>query len=129
MAASKEGAKAGAEVREKTVGRFRLVPHSRKFQKIIVVSTLFTFFLLNSLTANFAPASPFLGRSRFSVIPEEPHGSPLQGTPATEKQPSTLEWDFDDDKRVVSVTFSYLFIDKVHMPKKKKKNQINYSTM
>lgn len=26
-----EGAKAGAEVREKTVGRFRLVPHSRKF--------------------------------------------------------------------------------------------------
>uniref|UniRef100_A0A336M706 CSON012750 protein n=1 Tax=Culicoides sonorensis TaxID=179676 RepID=A0A336M706_CULSO len=63
--------------REKTVGRFRLVPHS----------------------TNYAPASPFLGRSRFSVIPEEPHGSPSIGTPATEKQPSP-EWDFDDEKRV-----------------------------
>ncbi|XP_063695761.1 uncharacterized protein LOC134827137 isoform X3 [Culicoides brevitarsis] len=68
----------GVAAEVKTVGRFRLVPHS----------------------PNYAPASPFLGRSRFSVIPEEPHGSPSIGTPPQEKQPSP-EWDFDDDKRIV----------------------------
>lgn len=58
----------------------------------------------NSLTsANYGPASPFLGRSRFSVIPEEPHGSPSQGATLTDKEPSP-EWDFDDDKKVVSQT-------------------------
>lgn len=66
--------------REKTVGRFRLISQAG---------------------GNYGQASPFLGRSRFSVIPEEPHGSPvLQGTATTEKEP-TPEWDFDDDKKVI----------------------------
>lgn len=78
-----------------------------------------------SFTANYAPASPFLGRSRFSVIPEEPHGSPSQGTPATEKQPSP-EWDFDDDKRVVSVSLvSFLIVSLINSYIK----LINYSSV
>lgn len=55
-------------------------------------------------SGNYGPASPFLGRSRFSVIPEEPHGSPSQGTPPTGKEPSP-EWDFDEDAEKVSFYF------------------------
>ncbi|EDS26664.1 conserved hypothetical protein [Culex quinquefasciatus] len=64
---------------ETTVGRFRLVPQG----------------------GNYGPASPFLQRGRFSVIPEEPQNSPSATiTPpiiTTDRQASP-DWDFDDDK-------------------------------
>lgn len=64
---------------ETTVGRFRLVPQG----------------------GNYGPASPFLQRGRFSVIPEEPQNSPSATmTPpiiVTDRQASP-DWDFDDDK-------------------------------
>ncbi|XP_055849756.1 uncharacterized protein LOC129914492 isoform X2 [Episyrphus balteatus] len=59
---------------ETTLGRFRLMPAS-----------------------NYGAISPILQRGRFAVIPEEPHGSPAQGTPPPdrgERSPSP-EWDFD----------------------------------
>ncbi|XP_039440649.1 uncharacterized protein LOC120421497 [Culex pipiens pallens] len=66
---------------ETTVGRFRLVPQG----------------------GNYGPASPFLQRGRFSVIPEEPQNSPSATiTPpiiTTDRQASP-DWDFDDDKQI-----------------------------
>lgn len=47
--------------------------------------------------ANYGAISPILHRGRFAVIPEEPQGSPAQGTPPTGgalRSPSP-EWDFD----------------------------------
>lgn len=110
---SEQGATSGGEVvpREKTVGRFRLIPHSSK-QFFLFRKNVWGYMTQNFLTsANYGPASPFLGRSRFSVIPEEPHGSPSQGATLTDKEPSP-EWDFDDDKKVVSqtkISFSHKF--------------------
>ncbi|XP_037946738.1 uncharacterized protein LOC119678764 isoform X2 [Teleopsis dalmanni] len=59
---------------ETTLGRFRLMP-----------------------TSNYGAISPILQRGRFAVIPEEPHGSPSQGTPPIEKsvRSPSPEWDFD----------------------------------
>ncbi|XP_039950288.1 uncharacterized protein LOC120767948 isoform X3 [Bactrocera tryoni] len=59
---------------ETTFGRFRLMP-----------------------TSNYGAISPILHRGRFAVIPEEPQGSPAQGTPpagGAMRSPSP-EWDFD----------------------------------
>ncbi|CAD6991588.1 unnamed protein product [Ceratitis capitata] len=59
---------------ETTFGRFRLMP-----------------------TSNYGAISPILHRGRFAVIPEEPQGSPAQGTPPAGgalRSPSP-EWDFD----------------------------------
>lgn len=38
-----------------------------------------------------------LQRGRFAVIPEEPQGSPAQGTPLSERdeRSPSPEWDFD----------------------------------
>ncbi|EAT39554.1 AAEL008659-PA [Aedes aegypti] len=68
---------------ETTVGRFRLVPQ----------------------TGNYGPASPFLQRGRFSVIPEEPQNSPGAGpnvvpTIVTTDRQASPDWDFDDEKTV-----------------------------
>ncbi|KXJ76290.1 hypothetical protein RP20_CCG009960 [Aedes albopictus] len=68
---------------ETTVGRFRLVPQ----------------------TGNYGPASPFLQRGRFSVIPEEPQNSPGGGpnvvpTIVTNDRQASPDWDFDDEKTV-----------------------------
>ncbi|XP_054747684.1 uncharacterized protein LOC129253359 [Anastrepha obliqua] len=59
---------------ETTFGRFRLMP-----------------------TSNYGAISPILQRGRFAVIPEEPQGSPAQGTPPTERsvRSPSPEWDFD----------------------------------
>ncbi|XP_058979228.1 uncharacterized protein LOC101890250 isoform X3 [Musca domestica] len=59
---------------ETTLGRFRLMP-----------------------TSNYGTISPILQRGRFAVIPEEPHGSPAQGTPPAERaqRSPSPEWDFD----------------------------------
>ncbi|CAD7093214.1 unnamed protein product [Hermetia illucens] len=65
---------------ETTLGRFRLVPQS----------------------GNYGPTSPMLQRGRFAVIPEEPQGSPAQGTSAqaeTDRNRSpSPEWDFDIER-------------------------------
>ncbi|XP_036331277.1 uncharacterized protein LOC118742948 [Rhagoletis pomonella] len=62
---------------ETTFGRFRLMP-----------------------TSNYGAISPILQRGRFAVIPEEPQGSPAQGTPPTERsvRSPSPEWDFDIDQ-------------------------------
>ncbi|XP_075146523.1 SNF4/AMP-activated protein kinase gamma subunit isoform X2 [Haematobia irritans] len=59
---------------ETTLGRFRLMP-----------------------TSNYGTISPILQRGRFAVIPEEPHGSPAQGTPQAQRsrRSPSPEWDFD----------------------------------
>uniref|UniRef100_A0A1B0FGW3 Uncharacterized protein n=1 Tax=Glossina morsitans morsitans TaxID=37546 RepID=A0A1B0FGW3_GLOMM len=59
---------------EATLGRFRLMP-----------------------TSNYGTISPILQRGRFAVIPEEPHGSPAQGTPPADRsaRSPSPEWDFD----------------------------------
>lgn len=48
--------------------------------------------------ANYGNISPILQRGRFAVIPEEPLGSSVQGTPPqagkSARSPSP-EWDFD----------------------------------
>lgn len=90
---------------ETTVGRFRLVPQGGKFFAPSPKRLLFARFQL-TLTlfwhpGNYGPASPFLQRGRFSVIPEEPQNSPSATiTPpiiTTDRQASP-DWDFDDDK-------------------------------
>lgn len=68
---------------ETTVGRFRLVPQ----------------------TGNYGPASPFLQRGRFSVIPEEPQNSPggnpnIVPTIVTNDRQASPDWDFDDEKTI-----------------------------
>ncbi|KAL9895429.1 uncharacterized protein LOC119639461 isoform X2 [Glossina fuscipes] len=65
---------------EATLGRFRLMP-----------------------TSNYGTISPILQRGRFAVIPEEPHGSPAQGTPPADRSDRSArspspEWDFDIDQ-------------------------------
>ncbi|XP_055644866.1 uncharacterized protein LOC129780533 [Toxorhynchites rutilus septentrionalis] len=71
---------------ETTVGRFRLIPQ----------------------TGTYGPASPFLQRGRFSVIPEEPQNSPSSTMAplitVTDRQASP-DWDFDDEKTVSGADF------------------------
>ena len=58
----------------------------------LLLNNFFLYFV-----ANYGTISPILQRGRFAVIPEEPHGSPAQGTPPAERslRSPSPEWDFD----------------------------------
>ncbi|TMW48751.1 hypothetical protein DOY81_006176, partial [Sarcophaga bullata] len=66
---------------------------------------------------NYGTISPILQRGRFAVIPEEPHGSPAQGTPPAERslRSPSPEWDFDIEQLLFKLSV------RIEKQKKRKK--------